>query len=37
MENRDEKLKPLLRRIEEFGSRPRYMTENRMAAIDASE
>jgi hypothetical protein len=36
MENRDEKLKPLLRRIEEFGSRPRYMTENRMAAIDAS-
>lgn len=34
MENRDEKLKPLLRRIEEFGSRPRYMTENRMAAAD---
>ena len=31
MEGRDEKLKPLLRRIEEFGSRPRFQTENRLA------
>jgi len=32
MEDRDEKMKPLLRRIEEFAERPRYMTDNRNAA-----
>jgi len=31
LENRDEKLKPLLRRFEEFAERPRYRTENRLA------
>lgn len=31
-EDRDEKLKPLLRRLEEFAERPRYQTENRVAA-----
>lgn len=34
MENRLEKMKPLLRRIEEFGKRPRYMTENRLSVIN---
>lgn len=34
MEGRDEKLKPLLRRIEEFGSRPRFMTENRVDGLN---
>ena len=31
LEGREEKMKPLLRRIEEFGKRPRYRTENRLA------
>lgn len=34
MEGRDEKLKPLLRRIEEYGTRPRYQTENRLATSE---
>ena len=29
LDDRDSKLKPLLRRIEEFGTRPRYMSDNR--------
>lgn len=37
MQDRDEKLKPLLRRIEEFGVRPRYQTENRLAAMEAGQ
>ncbi|AYP28791.1 MAG: helicase [Cressdnaviricota sp.] len=37
MEGRDEKLKPLLRRIEEYGTRPRYQTENRLATLNAGE
>lgn len=37
MENRDEKLKPLLRRIEEYGVRPRYQTENRVAAMEGAD
>ena len=35
MENRDEKLKPLLRRIEEYGIRPMYQSENRTARLAA--
>jgi len=34
LENRAEKMRPLLRRIEEFGKRPRYQTENRLAQAD---
>jgi len=33
LDDREEKLKPLLRRIEEFGERPRYMTENRVLEV----
>lgn len=35
LEGRSEKMRPLLRRIEEFGKRPRYQTENRLAAQNA--
>lgn len=37
MEDRDEKLKPLLRRIEEYGRRPRYQSENRAAAMEGRD
>jgi len=35
LEDRDEKMKPLLARVEEFGVRPRYQTENRIAGMSA--
>jgi len=34
LEGRSEKMKPLLRRIDEFGKRPRYQTENRLAQVN---
>jgi hypothetical protein len=37
MENREEKLRPLLRRIEEYGVRPRYQSENRAASLNGEE
>jgi len=33
LEDRDEKMKPLLRRIEEYGTRPMYQTENHSATL----
>jgi len=33
MEDRDEKMKPLLRRIEEYGTRPMYQTQNHTATL----
>jgi len=37
LENREEKMKPLLRRIEEFGRRPLYRNENRAYEASVAE